>query len=262
MKEYFKHMSRELKERIRLIAEEFSHPGMKGASNEEIIRQFLARYLPKKFAIGQGKVVDFSGNESKQIDIIIYDSLNAIPFYIDRHNVIIPVESVYAVIEIKSNLDKKRLQEALLNAEHFYKLDIPSTNTNLPIVVENTEYYINFPKVFVLGLKKETSLGIKQLMDIYIEYVKKRKIRFPFVSYCGVVDEGYFIDIWEENESRVYHQDAGDDTLLFFLLSLVEMSKYVVKPTIRYDHYLNFYRIKCTKLYRFKEVGREPWENP
>ena len=55
----------------RLIA----HPGELGTDREEVVRSFLRAYLPKRFEISTGFVFDASGLVSKQIDVIIADSL-------------------------------------------------------------------------------------------------------------------------------------------------------------------------------------------
>jgi len=73
MKELFRSVARQMSERLAGISRQFSHSGMKGNSNEEVIREFLRTYLPRKYSVGQGKIVDFGGQESKQADIILYD---------------------------------------------------------------------------------------------------------------------------------------------------------------------------------------------
>ncbi len=66
MENYFQSVSRQIAEQIKLISQEISQSGMKGESGGKLIRQFLKKYLPKKYSLTQGKVVDFAGNESRQ----------------------------------------------------------------------------------------------------------------------------------------------------------------------------------------------------
>jgi hypothetical protein len=49
----------------RLIA----HPGELGAHREEIIRQFLRAYLPKRFEVSSGFAFDSAGHISQQLDV-------------------------------------------------------------------------------------------------------------------------------------------------------------------------------------------------
>jgi hypothetical protein len=125
MEGFFQSVSRQMTEQIKLISNEILHSGMKGDSGEEIILQFLKKYLPKKYTVTKGKIVDFSGNESKQIDILVYDAFNTIPFYDDGKTSIIPVENTYAVIEVKTTINKTKLFESLALFESVFDLLSP-----------------------------------------------------------------------------------------------------------------------------------------
>ena len=46
MQNFFQTVSRQMEEEIKTIGKEILHSGMKGNSGEEIIRQFLKKYLP------------------------------------------------------------------------------------------------------------------------------------------------------------------------------------------------------------------------
>src|SRR5690349_19330992 len=69
------------------------HPGELGISREEVIRQFLRAYLPKRFEISSGFVFDCTGRRSKQIDIIIADSLVSPRFDLPGGTRLYPCES-------------------------------------------------------------------------------------------------------------------------------------------------------------------------
>ncbi|WP_400263111.1 DUF6602 domain-containing protein [Sphingobacterium sp. SG20118] len=78
-----------------------------GTLTEEILRKFLLTYLPKGVSVEQGFVVDNAGVLSKQIDIIIYDSQLFAPFYRINNIVIVPNNSVIAIIEVKTTVKSK-----------------------------------------------------------------------------------------------------------------------------------------------------------
>src|SRR3990172_5408222 len=80
------------------------HNLSKGQSIEEIFRNFLKDRLPKSISVGSGIIVDSNGSVSKQLDVIVYDSLKTPLFYQDQVTQIIPVECVYAVIEVKKEI--------------------------------------------------------------------------------------------------------------------------------------------------------------
>ena len=86
--------------------ESIKHSGEKGRALEENFRTFLRKYLPKKLDIATGFIIDSSGKQSKQLDVIIHDAFQT-PLLYDNNNVqVIPIECVYAVIEVKSDIEK------------------------------------------------------------------------------------------------------------------------------------------------------------
>ena len=111
-------MSADLAERL------IPHPGELGTEREEIIRQFLRAYLPKRFEISSGFVFDSSGSVSKQLDVIVANSLVCPRFETAGGRRFYPCESVVAVGQVKSLLDSRRLlREALSNLASAKSLD-------------------------------------------------------------------------------------------------------------------------------------------
>jgi hypothetical protein len=261
MENFFHTISRQMAEQIRLISQEISHPGMKGDSGEELIRQFLKKYLPKKYSIAQGKVVDFTGNESKQIDIIIYDALQTIPFYTDEKNSIIPIENVFAIIEVKTAVNKAKLIEAIEVFKSSFDLQAPSEYFNAlngGLAVKDLSLYNHFkfhPKCFLLGLDSSRSITTETLMYNYLSYVKEKHINFPIISFCGILNESFFTDSINEEKAEhakepceVYLNKKNDNTLLFFLLNLVgNMDLNLKKRQPDYSLYLTFYNKLSSK---------------
>lgn len=95
------------------ISSTIKHKGEKGRQREEGLAQFLRENLPEKYGVGTGEIISSEGDKvSPQCDIIIYDRLN-MPI-IGKTNSVqqIPIEAVFAVIEVKSNLDKESLKDA------------------------------------------------------------------------------------------------------------------------------------------------------
>ena len=69
-----------------------------------MVEQFLRPYLPARYAVSSGLIVDLHGTESRQQDLMIYDGLGApVLLDLDSDKILFP-ESVYATIEVKSSL--------------------------------------------------------------------------------------------------------------------------------------------------------------
>ena len=88
------------------------HPGDKGAEVQEKFRRFLNERIPKRFQAGQGLIVDHDGGISLQQDVIIFDSLVSLVYRESEHKLILPIDNVPAVIEVKSRLDATELADA------------------------------------------------------------------------------------------------------------------------------------------------------
>jgi len=91
------------------------HPGLKGASLEEILRQFLRQYLPQRLNVSTGILVDSLGHHSRQLDIIISDAHKTPIFYQSGETRVIPIECAYAVIEVKARLSPSELESIYEN---------------------------------------------------------------------------------------------------------------------------------------------------
>jgi hypothetical protein len=89
------------------------HPGEYGTYREAICRDFLRFFIPTRLAIGTGFLISDKGNVSKQCDLIIYD-LNSTPLIENSERQrFFPVETVCAIGEVKSDIDKSGLKEAI-----------------------------------------------------------------------------------------------------------------------------------------------------
>lgn len=83
----------------------FAHKGNRGDSRELALRESLQRWLPDRFGIASGEVIDAIGARSGQIDILIWDQAKNSPLLRNDGLVVLPVEAVLATVEVKSLLD-------------------------------------------------------------------------------------------------------------------------------------------------------------
>src|SRR5688572_5877693 len=95
------------------------HPGLIGSARETPARVQLERVLPGNIGVGSGIVIDSFGGKSKQQDIVIYEKHLCPVFSINdtAEATYYPIEGVMAVGEVKSSLDKDKLEDA------FAKID-------------------------------------------------------------------------------------------------------------------------------------------
>ena len=154
-------------ERMRLDLRErlVAHPGELGAGREEIIREFLRAYLPKRFEVSAGFAFDCHGHVSQQLDVIIANTLVCPRFETAGGTRFYPCESVLAVGQVKSSVTSvDELQAALGNLESAKALDRSAggkaMDTGTGEEIDHRRNYLHqiFTFLFVSGeaLAKET----------------------------------------------------------------------------------------------------------
>ncbi len=113
------------------------HPSGVGDDREDAVRDYLREVLPPRFSVDRGKIFDSQGNLSREFDVIISESFDVSPAMTLAGRRIVPIESVYGVIEIKSKLNKKHYNyfiDAIAELDEmrrFYKPIRKLNNQNL-----------------------------------------------------------------------------------------------------------------------------------
>ena len=103
------------------ISEIINHSASKGTLREFIMKNIIRPFLPKRYGICNGECFDLYGSTSKQMDVIIYDDLFSYAIPIGDYY-IMPFESTYGEIEVKSMLNKQTFLESIKNISSFKSL--------------------------------------------------------------------------------------------------------------------------------------------
>ena len=102
-------------------------PGIVGDATEDGWRDMLGDFLPGRYGVDSGKVIDSQGHQSEQIDIIVHDTYYSPLMFSIGDAKFVPVESVYAVLEVRQTLNKGNLDYAAQKAESVRRLHRTST---------------------------------------------------------------------------------------------------------------------------------------
>lgn len=86
-----------------------SHRGTAGGYREELLRSLLRRTLAERYHVATG----FIDGCDLQLDIIIYDRIDYAPVFREGDLVVVPMDSVRAVIEVKTRLTTAALRDSL-----------------------------------------------------------------------------------------------------------------------------------------------------
>ena len=99
----------ELGEQSEQIGRLIGHAATLGGEREELLRALLERHVPKRFHVASG----FIEGSHRQIDILIYDQVDHAALFRAGNLVVVPIEAVHALIEVKSMLTAEQLADAL-----------------------------------------------------------------------------------------------------------------------------------------------------
>lgn len=103
----------------------FEHSGDVGDSREKGVIGYLDKVMPRQYGFQSGEVFDTEGNNSGQVDIIIYDDLFSTIFTDGTDKVLAPVESTYGIISVKSKMGIAGLEHAIEGIKHYDALKRP-----------------------------------------------------------------------------------------------------------------------------------------
>jgi hypothetical protein len=95
------------------VSSTIRHKGERGRSRESGVARFLKENLPEAYGVGTGEVFSFNtGGISPQCDLVVYDRMRTPIFGKDKSVQQIPIEGVFAIIEVRSIIDTAALEVA------------------------------------------------------------------------------------------------------------------------------------------------------
>lgn len=229
----FSGLSKKLLTEFDFLSSQLSHNPSRGAAREFVLRELLRRHLPQKLAVGAGLIVSSDGQRSKQIDIVIYDALNTPIMYMADELQIFPVESVYAVIEVKSRLDSKELKKSVDNIRSVKKMPKTAYIINESPIIKTVELYgeeglDHFPIMgFIFAYSSINNLQIlkNKLVDLDDREPKNNVDTICVLNKALIANWRSNIDQYvatkEPDSQRVVIK--GDNSLLTFYLFLMHV---------------------------------------
>lgn len=207
------------------ITKQIGHNGIKGSIREDLLKEYLRKLLPEKYTISSGIIIDNAQCQSKQQDFIIHDSFDCPSFFKTDSNSILPVESVYATIEVKSTLNYTTLEQSTKNIESVRKLKKLSNNN-----IIKKEYDDVYPLGFVFAYTSNCSL--EQLQKKLFEFNSNIDYQHRISMIC-VLDKGLIFNVKKENiteftlvptnDSLIGRSDSNiENSLYSFYLFLID----------------------------------------
>jgi hypothetical protein len=151
---YFQSIYDKLEADALLFNRKIPHEGLKGSENEQALADVLRNFLPQKYGLEvNALVIDRNGVVSRQCDIVIFDDVQ-FPKYFRK---VFPVEIVYAVIEVKTELSKQQVDSAKTNESSLRSLMYQPLLTNYWVTQTKERKLAHAPPVHcIFGYRAST----------------------------------------------------------------------------------------------------------
>ncbi len=105
--EYMEDIAEDMRLKSAAIRRDFAkHRPSAGSNREDLVEKFLVNHLPKRFGVSTGLIISHDEKFSNQADLVVVDNQNNAPLYPESSSKLWPVESVYALIEVKTQLNQ------------------------------------------------------------------------------------------------------------------------------------------------------------
>jgi hypothetical protein len=179
-----------------------THPGSKGDALENAWIEWLRKYLPNRYSVDKAIVIDFEGNTSHQIDIVIYDNWFT-PFIFSQNGFhYIPAEGVYAVFEVKPDINgtvggKNHIQYACEKIESVRILKRTSTT-----MINSGRTMEPRPLTKIIGgILTSTNTYTRTNNDTIEKHIKENTI-FKGIDIGCIADYGSFYVDYDGKENN------------------------------------------------------------
>ena len=161
LRDLFVHAARKLRAEYEEVAVE-PHPAQRGDEREDLLANFLATRLPRRLGFAKGHCIDLRDQCSPQLDIMVYDALQAVVYRPSVGGAFIPYDSLLASVEVKSRLTRTGIREAFKAAAATKALQRAALK-----VGETLHGPRSAPAAFLFAFRSD--LSMEALLDAYLE---------------------------------------------------------------------------------------------
>ena len=214
LREAFYQEQKVLQTRLELASTSVTHDGKMGDVTENHFLEQLRAYLPKRYTADSAIVIDSKGATSEQIDIVIYDRQYTPTLLDQQQHKYVPAEAVYAVLEVKPEINKSYLNYAGKKVASVRALH----RTSIPIPHAGGE----FPKkelFTITGGLVAARAGWKEGLEKSFS-ANYRKLAGDAKLDCVLALNSKSFDVFNKDGSETF--SPGKNALVFFLFRLLQ----------------------------------------
>lgn len=239
LKTLFLDLQNEMIASLKTSRKNVPHAPSKGNATEFKWAEWLNKYLPERYRVENAFVIDINGNLSEQIDLVIFDRQYS-PFILNHsNNLYVPAESVYAVIEVKQELNKTFINYAGNKASSVRRL----FRTSAPIPYVEGVYPPKKPGHILSGILCSKSIW-KPLFGSAFEKVLSTLREDKRIDFGCCIQSGSFEVKYQNNCISLSKSHKQDALLFFFLKLLSRLQQLGTVPAIDLEKYLSILKIQ------------------
>jgi len=213
-----------------LALSDLSHLGEKGFLREVIFSKMLAKYIPEPFRLTSGFITDHRGNQSNQIDVIIYNPYGIPPVLIGEKG-FVPLESNFINIEIKSVSTIAGLRtsaeksNSIRNLKYVYHEQ--HDHTMLP---RNLFIYFGYSSDCLIETEFERYKGVDA------DYLTNPKVDMLCIANKGCYSWNQITNNQGDTLSRWMHTPSLDGNELIHCISFITNTLLVIMNGRNFDY--------------------------
>ena len=231
----FADVQRVLDAKLKLSAGSITHDGTLGGVDEGHWLDVFRKYLPNRYAVTSGFIIDSRGQTSDQIDIVIYDLHYTPTLLTQEQHRCIPAEAVYAIFEAKPHIDKAYLEYAADKAASVRRLH--RSSIPIPYAAGNYPAKALFEIVAgIVGVKVDWADGFGESFRRNLDSLTgDRRLN------CGCALSHGSFDTFDPGGSLTV--GAAEGALIFFLFRLLgKLQSLGTVPAIDWNVYAEVFR--------------------
>lgn len=190
-----------------------NHPTDQGDNSEQNWIRWFTDYLPQRYKAAKATIIDSKGCISDQIDLVLYDTQYSYLAFNENGTLYIPAESVYAVFEIKQELNKTHMEYAGKKAESVRKL----YRTSAPIPYAGGTYKPKPLHRILTGILTTRSGWDEPYSTPFKKCIEAYTANQQVDCGCVLTGGSFYYDY----DTSVLQKSGKDDSLVFFFLRLL-----------------------------------------
>lgn len=240
LSELYTGMQREMLQKLKTGAFPLVHSGSKGDNTEANWIEWFRAYLPERYKVDKAIIIDSTGKQSQQMDLVIYDAQYSYLVFHQGDTKLIPAESVYAVFEVKQELNKGYIEYAGEKAKSVRSLH----RTSARIKHAGGDYDPKPLHEILAGILATRSTWTSPIASNVAKYVLERghADRLDFVCSISdntfVIDHNTFVSQYDETQTPSIRFSEKDESLVFLLLNLLRRLQDIgTVPAIDFSKY-------------------------